>query len=176
MSGAHVRHARSKWEWGTPPSRSAERSQAVAEDVREPAKKAPARKDTRSWCKGKVGTGHVPAIVVDHAYPFRFDRRTTGCHWRVGWSSDKAADIVFWGCLHHELCANCGKVLRDRWSLPSAECPAYPGSPEQRAEAEAELIETEKRRAEWEGKRRTRKRPITGPQGYRRKRAPSPAQ
>jgi hypothetical protein len=141
--------------------------------VREPAKKAPARKNTRSWCKGKVGVEHIPVLVLDHTDP-QFGKAPP-CRWAVGWSSTARKDVVYWRCPHHEVCGRCGKVLRDRWSVSITECPDYPGDPQQHAAADADLAECEKRRATWEQHRR-RKPDITGPQGYRRKRAPSPAQ
>lgn len=172
MSKQFERHAKSKWEWGTPPSRSAERSQAAAEDVRDPAKKAPARKDTRAWCRGKVGIEHIPVIVVDHSVP-HFDRTDLRCKWRAYWDWKTEGAVVYWRCEHCEECINCGKVLRA--TVASRECPAYPGSAEQRAEAEAEIPGIERRHQEHVGRWARRRPTITGPQGYRRRRTQAPS-
>jgi hypothetical protein len=169
VSRQPARHARSKWEWGTPPSRSAERSQAAAEDVREPAKRAPARKDTRAWCRGKAGVEHVPVIAVDHTAPhFGTSPR---CEWKALWDWKADAYHVGWTCPHHEICDVCKKVLRDRWTVPSRECPAYPGDPAQRAAVEASIPELERQQQERLARRRMPRKPvITGPQGFRRRR------
>ena len=158
------RHARSKSDWGSPPGRSAERSSAAAE----PAKRAPARKDTRRWCKGKPGREHVPRIVR-----LRTGYVSRSCEWvpRYDWRAIRAGDDNFpvrWACGHFESCANCGKILRDLGGIPVAECESYPGSDAQRAAAEREAAEFLERRA---GRRRNRKPPVTGPQGYRRRKA-----
>jgi hypothetical protein len=169
MSRQSARHARSKWEWDTPPSRSAERSQAAAEDVREPAKKAPGRKDTRAWCRGKVGVEHVPVIAVDHTIPAL--KGGPRCEWKASWDWKAQAYATWWYCPHHEVCGKCGKVLRERRDILSRECPDYPGDPDQRAAVEASIPELEKRRRERGVRWPYRKPVITGPQGFRRRRA-----
>jgi len=164
------RHARSRWEWGTEPGRSAQRTEAVAEGVREPARKAPARKDTRSWCRGKVGTEHIPVIVIDHTAP----HFTPGpqCEWKASWDWRTNAYFVYWACPHHEICGQCQKVLRDRFNVLAHECPFYPGGSGQRAAVEASIPELERQQRERLARQRLRpKRVITGPQGYRRQRA-----
>ena len=168
MASKSERHARSKTDadGGSLPSRSAERSAAVAEEERDPARRAPGRKDTRARCRGKPGAEHVPVLVLHGSWPG--DRE---CRWRVTWSFTDRAARVMWGCSHREECRNCGKVLRTRPGIADAECPAYPGTREQRAEAEAALADAEERRRTWEDRPRRRKPPVTGPQGYRRRRA-----
>ena len=160
MSGRFVRHARSKWDHDTAPSRSSLRTEAVTEEERDPAKKAPARKDTRSWCKGKRGVEHVPVIGYDHAYPVF--RRNRDCEWTAGWNSKELAYAVFWDCRHHEVCANCSKVLRTRHNLPDDECPLYPGDAEQRAEAEDEGVEAQLRLEAHAGRPHPRRRRAGG--------------
>ena len=162
MPDQHERHAKSKWEWGSPGARSQE-VQAAAADDPEPPKRTPGRKDTRSWCRGKQGVEHVPELAW---HPFLWKPGEPDCRWRAAWSSRAGGEYVAcWMCEHRETCARCGKVLRDR--IPAAECPAYPGTPEDRAAAEEEALQIRERVAQ----RQTRWKPvITGPQGYRRKR------
>lgn len=159
------RHARSKSsDWGAPPARSAERSSAAAE----PDKRGPARKDTRSWCKGKPGREHVPQIVRVSS---SFGQRS--CEWipSYDWRAIRAGTDAWalqWSCWHIESCASCGKILRDLGSIPVSECDSYPGAPGQRAAAERDAAGyLERWRA---GTRRHRRPPVTGPQGYRRRR------
>ena len=155
------RHKRTKWEWGLP-ARSAEVQEAARADP-DPAKRAPARKDTRSWCKGKVGVGHAPELVLSPPVLTRW-----ACEWSPGlWSSEDGSFPVKWRCCHREICQRCSKVLREPWELKRAECPAYPGSGEQHAAAEAEAEKMSERHRAWWGRRRPA---ITGPQGYRRRR------
>ncbi|MGH3304439.1 MAG: hypothetical protein ACRDOK_22710 [Streptosporangiaceae bacterium] len=151
------RHSRRKYDWGGNPSRSAQVT-AAADDP-DPAKRSPARKDTKAWCRGKPGRGHKPVLV---ARPWSTHR--TECGWGVHWwQSDRR---VTWACVHREECLECGKVLRARVSC--AECPGYPGTPEQKTAAEAGLAQQV---ARWEGWRARRRPVVTGPQGYRRSRA-----
>ena len=63
MARRFLRHARAKSDWGAFPARSAEVLAAAAIDP-DPAKRAPARKDTRHWCRGKQGREHVPAVEL----------------------------------------------------------------------------------------------------------------
>lgn len=73
--------------------------------------KPKSKKDTRRWCKGKVGREHTPAIERSHGerYPNgRPCQRIEGYTWALG-------------CHHHEVCTTCGKILR--WTIPYEECP-----------------------------------------------------
>lgn len=165
MAGKFLRHARTKSIWGTPPARSAEVHAAAAVDP-DPAKRAPSRKDTRHYCKGKAGREHTPEIVRTHD---GFHQRQCGWVGRYDYRllrrGEDAAEVR-WLCTHEEHCSGCGKILRAWGSLDLTECPVYPGSPEQRAEAEREA-------AEYPDRYRARLRPrraIDGPQGYRKKR------
>lgn len=138
-------------DWGRAPGRSAEVRAAVAEAP----KRAPARKDTRRWCHGKEGREHAPEIVYHGLYG-------RACKWEESWSSDG----IRWRCEHRETCANCGKTIRESWQLAAGECPAYPGSDDQRAEAEAEAVGA---REWWQERQQARRKRIDGPQGYRRR-------
>jgi hypothetical protein len=66
------------------------------------------RKDTKRWCKGKVGREHKAEIVRD---PQLIWRAGTKCQHQAQWLP----------CTHLERCTECGKILR-RW-LPVEECP-----------------------------------------------------
>lgn len=156
MPGRLERHA-SGGTWGTNPPRSAELAAAASADP-DPARRAPAPKDTRFWCRGKIGRLHVSEII---ARPYF---HTDACKW-------SGCDLrhpgqVWWQCIHEDRCRECGKILRQRGTLKAAECPEYPGWAEQKAQAEAEAAEYAERRAV-----RSLRRVITGRQAYRRKRA-----
>jgi hypothetical protein len=75
-----------------------------------------ATKNTRTWCKGKVGREHKPEAVV----PANAGR---GCH-ETGWFDRESGhwqDRGYWDCRHVIACADCGKVLK-RWIA----CPEKP--------------------------------------------------
>ena len=81
------------------PSRSQLRSGAVAADVREPARKAPAKKDP-ALCKAAHWKGpHRPQVVRRDPFPGRMGT----CEWDVSWSGDKPC----WSCCHEEECSGC---------------------------------------------------------------------
>jgi len=154
--------------WGPVRARSAGTASAIAADP-EPAKGAPGRKDTRSWCRGKPGVPHQPVIIIG--------KGDTGhsCEWvpendyrllrrgEDGWS-------VGWLCWHREECSRCGRILRERWQVGAAECPDCPGDPEQRAEAEREAAAYPEQWRAWAQRHGRPKPVIDGKQGYRRKR------
>jgi hypothetical protein len=168
MAKRFERHAKTAWEWGAEPSRSAERTAAAAENVAGPAKRAPGRKDRWARCKANNGGPHEPAIVLAAvAFPGHGGlKRAAECYWTPAWSRRRRCyEGVGWICRHEEHCRHCGKVFRA--SVRPGECPAYPGDPAQRAAAEADVGRYNERQAAW----RSRKPPITGPQGYRRQRA-----
>lgn len=164
MPGRFERHRRTKWEWGTPGARSGETRAAAAADP-DPAKRPPGRKDRRAWCKGKHGIEHAGAIILDARQAGW--RSKNGCQWTPSWGIRLQEYGTHWLCEHREVCTRCGRILRESSQLAVEECPAYPGSGEQRAAAEVETAAREARRAaslSW------RKPPVTGPQGYRRQR------
>lgn len=73
------------------------------------------KKDTRRWCRGKVGVEHQPVIVRDH-WGWTADQECGLRDWVVGRDPD-------WFCFHREVCDNCGKVLRHK--LSDEECPIW---------------------------------------------------
>lgn len=68
------------------------------------------QKNTKRWCKGKVGREHKPALVLRSMWGHRTCDPTSTSRW--------------FGCYHQEVCGYCGKVLR--WSIPRKECPQHP--------------------------------------------------
>ena len=138
MPGRFERHARSKWDWGLPGSRSAEVRDAAQADP-EPARKAPAKKDTRRWCRGKPGVKHRVVIVLHSPYGHRCGWRRTG-HWvqtgpslpkgvpvpkRWRWSQRGNREFVVtdrtWVCLHERQCITCSKFLGPAPACPDQE-------------------------------------------------------
>jgi hypothetical protein len=158
------RHKRDGWSWGALPPRSAEVREAASTDP-EPAKRAPARKDP-ARCKANRSRPHMHRLVLP-SNPLGKTANT--CRWEPAWNRDARGYAVRWSCEHKEICTvlGCGKVFRGRWTLRDGECPAYPGSEEQRQAAEAEMAKMNEGFAR---RRLLRKPVILGPQGFRRKR------
>jgi hypothetical protein len=140
------------------PSRSQLRSAAVAADVREPARKAPGKKDP-ALCKAAHWKGpHKPGLIKNEP----LFRREFPCRWDASWTADGPE----WFCYHEERCARCGKVLRSR--VGREECPEFrPITDDELAAIEAEIKRHEGIRAA----RAARKPVITGPQGYRKRKS-----
>ena len=142
--------------WGPVPGRSAVKAAAITE----PEQRAPGKKNTRAWCKGKPGTEHKPVIV--------FRPYTHGsCHVAQGWHLSIWPDEP-WICAHREECSACGKILRNHGRLAGAECPDYPGLKEVTEAAQATLVAYKAMVAS--SVSTGRRRVITGRLGYRRKR------
>jgi hypothetical protein len=147
------RHSRRKFDWGTEPSRSAERSAVVVAEERDPSKRSPGRKD-KAYCKPAHGP-HLPVLVVPPV-----GGKTPACGWRPSWSPREREWEPGWTCFHQQECTTCGKYFR---RIGGEECPDWhPLTAEEVREIDARnsvLVE-----------RRIRRKPvITGPQGYRRK-------
>lgn len=82
----------------------------------------PARKNTKRWCKGKVGREHKPALRVT-----QWLSRAYTCGWVV--NSWRAAlrgggSKPFWECYHEEYCTVCGKIVQ-HWLSDKKTCPDY---------------------------------------------------
>jgi hypothetical protein len=161
MPGQFERHSRNAWEWGAVPGRSDLTRQAAADDP-EPVKRSPGKKDTHTWCRGKVGAEHVKQLERK----YRTGGRTT-CGWFPAYR--RKGFGIAWSCCHAEVCASCRKVFRTPWDgLTPQDCPLWPGTPGQQAAARAEAERWEQRQREWYEKH-PRKPAVTGPQGYRKK-------
>jgi hypothetical protein len=88
----------------------------IAAAVQDTPRNSPRRKNTRRWCKGKVGVEHVPAIVFRPWYG-----RT--CQAAQGWQLSLFKSE--WMCEHREICQNCDKILREPWKLRKQDCPVW---------------------------------------------------
>lgn len=75
------------------------------------------RKNTRRWCRGKVGVEHDRATRVSRNVTYRLTRDPTSrvCY-RPEWYPTS------WWCNHEHYCTVCGKILR--WSL-GEDCPDF---------------------------------------------------
>lgn len=87
----------------------------AAKDSPEVPKPGHRKKDTKNWCRGKVGTPHSFRRTMDH-----WAARTT---WSLWVHSKKTTNIIF-------RCTNCGKI-----------CWEYELSAEQKATANYEVLE-----------------------------------
>lgn len=76
------------------------------------------KKNTRKWCKGKVGIEHVPVIVLRDDQNRGYEQR---CHVGKTWWHYNDRN---WWCNHQRRCGVCTKILD--YYLPSAECPDFP--------------------------------------------------
>ena len=74
----------------------------------------PGKKNTRKWCKGKVGREHTPEIVVPVNAYTRSVRRNQACH-EIGWW-DQAEKVWHrdgqWSCAQALVCSTCQKVIK----------------------------------------------------------------
>jgi hypothetical protein len=157
MPVPYDRHAKSKWTWGTEPKRSQQRAAAAADG--DGSKRAPSKKNPDA-CKQNHWGPHELILVYAPTY---FARNRQSCAWNPGWNSDGYRP--FWWCGHEEQCKHCGKVIFRR--ISPEECPNYrPDIPEGVWQTCREADERMTSR-KWMQK----KSPITGPQGYRKKKS-----
>lgn len=95
------------------------------------------RKNTRKWCRGKVGVEHVPGVRLSQTGRWAKSRGEVICHWEDcdHWSFVVMTGLrnktgQFWRCLHEDYCATCGKTLSAGFNgVDSDRCPDYPHSP-----------------------------------------------
>lgn len=66
------------------------------------------KKNTKRWCKGKVGKEHEPVIELNTKRMYGNIRECRSGGW--------------WYCFHHEVCKNCHKELKYM-----VDCPDFPG-------------------------------------------------
>jgi hypothetical protein len=165
-------HSEKKWEWDTGLTHSEEVRRAVADDP-EPAPQGRSRKSTRDWCKGRKGTPHEPVLELTrtaHGQPGT-------CRWQPVFSWREKDFTLHWRCAHQEVCARCGKILRDGYggwrdkTLALGECPVFPGTQEDWWEARDKAqASTDRYRAWW---RTHQRKPAAGPSHYRKPKARS---
>lgn len=98
------------WEWyGDKPKDTAPPDQL---------RPTPSKKNTRRWCKGKVGREHTLATVIQ---PHPWDRSKT-CH-KVPAGSWLSFYRDGWVCYHIIRCTTCGKIMKH--FVPREECPTW---------------------------------------------------
>jgi hypothetical protein len=88
--------------------------------INENPRTTPGRKNTKKWCRGKVGVEHQPVLVFDSrqaylaedclAFKARVQRWGNALKW----------------CLHVKECAKCGKITEH--SVQASECPTILGA------------------------------------------------
>lgn len=153
----HSKHSEDGW--GSQPSRSQQRRAAAVEDDRP----SPGRKN-KAVCKAAHWKGpHQPVLRMRS-----FARLRLTCRWGHRWNRENP---ITWNCHHQEYCAGCGKILRD--VIPAGECPDKVALTQDIIEGiRRKDREAEERLARWRELRRPVIAPvITGPQGYRKKKA-----
>lgn len=79
-------------------------------------KRQRARKNTRRWCRGKIGVEHEPILVGSYR----------PCAPAPEWANAVMRRLCGgdWWCGHRSECANCGRVLNPR--IASSDCPDRP--------------------------------------------------
>lgn len=83
---------------------------AIERDRRDPDaswnKNRPQRnkKNTKKWCKGKVGVEHITEVIVPENAGSIFTRDRPPCH---TWETTYRGPV--WWCLHYNVCITCGK-------------------------------------------------------------------
>ena len=62
------------------------------------------RKNTRRWCRGKIGVDHVLDVRLDRYGEMLWRRDKAPCY-RPSWRP------ASWWCNHERYCTRCGKIL-----------------------------------------------------------------
>ncbi len=85
------------------------------------AKRAPRRKNTKRWCRGKEGREHVVVVARDSYFS---DENRWKCGMVRSW---KNRDEWVWRCFHILRCENCGKILErgDGYLGQGEKCPDF---------------------------------------------------
>lgn len=82
------------------------------------------KKDTKHWCKGKVGREHILVIEMSK-WPYR----ATECGWShelYPWQISSHVEAYrknHWICYHEVQCGKCGKIM-ETW-LSEDKCPRF---------------------------------------------------
>lgn len=93
----------------------------------EESRASPARKNTRKWCRGKVGIPHQPTITMDKGWRSWMGTLVGSpkCRWWTSmWRGNKDLD---YRCGHQRTCVACKKVLDHR--VEPKFCPEYAPKP-----------------------------------------------
>lgn len=85
------------------------------------------KKNTRRWCKGKVGVEHQAEIVIDERTAvWRSNNHTRPECYRPDWLRNTKHGSTHptwsWMCSHVERCVVCGKILEH---FLGENCPVY---------------------------------------------------
>lgn len=87
-------------------------------DYDEQPRRPKSKKDTRRWCKGKVGREHHGAIIIPkNHYSFAQINKRDVCFETVKfshWEDGKRVVVPAWSCGHSLVCVKCGKHLEWR--------------------------------------------------------------
>lgn len=83
------------------------------------AKRPPAKKNTKLWCKGKVGREHSPKIQMSRYAGARSCMVPSG--WRL-----QMYPRSRWLCFHEIVCTGCDKIINH--FLDPDQCPDRPAS------------------------------------------------
>lgn len=75
------------------------------------------RKDTKHWCKGKVGREHTPEVGLSK---WPYNRNICGTAADI-YSWDNGPFRNRWVCRHELVCTSCGKIIKH--TLDRDECP-----------------------------------------------------
>ena len=78
------------------------------------------KKNSKKWCRGKVGREHVPNITRSN---YGSLSKCQPAPWRVVGRYGETMPTKRYLCWHQRSCQVCGKVL-EYW-LPAEECPDY---------------------------------------------------
>lgn len=77
------------------------------------------KKNTKRWCRGKVGAEHQPAVRLQRS---GWAQRNP-CRWHVWYRGGRDNPRAHYSCRHEIACADCGKITQ-HW-LRRSECPDY---------------------------------------------------
>jgi hypothetical protein len=87
-----------------------------------PSKKSPGKKDTKRWCKGKVGVEHVVELKTSGWRNPQTDEFVT-CRW-VPWGRRP-----HYSCYCRKVCKTCGRVMDNGYLRDKTECPYWEPQP-----------------------------------------------
>jgi hypothetical protein len=97
--------------------RKRQKAQPKSDEWRKPGTK----KNTKRWCRGKVGIYHVPVLIEEDWYlsmGYRCEERVLAFPWMQIPNTK-----LRWFCIHQERCVACNKIIRH--NLRIEECPSY---------------------------------------------------